>query len=263
MTTAKRASTKRGDREKPLAKRKRLLANFKCNGTHSFKSAYRSANPKAWEINEHSLATFLAELTADKCTDKADLKKIPNLLAHYARVCAAVRAASENNSDAGNAALRALVEQASLNTKQIEVTPPSRVRPIAAYMVRFPLLCASLPSAQGSAYERMKKLGVGLAFPNWHPGARAKADAFAERAAWILDQLSFNGINLSDAAKSWDDFEEKLRNFTLPSLLQDKRISEPLEKLIHNERFPSRIRQRVKDRLVERIRTILGLNKSR
>ena len=204
-------------------------------------------------------------LSREKLTN-ADESTTADLLNMFVRVSRVVRKLTTNRHRLGALAAKMLVEQTYANIEQIHKVPVQRMKPIAAPLPKFPVLASRQPQSSKTISAQLLRLDVGeTRLPGYKPEARWKHDDFGDIAEQIVFQLMAGDPDGPvRAIGDWSHLNRKIRRDILPGMLGDKEYTGLASqiKARGDLKFASRVKERIRGRILDRVRAILGLCRS-
>lgn len=193
----------------------------------------------------------------------ADIAAIPHLLRYFSQLSRAVRLLSASDSPrVANMAGKVLAQEAYENTRHIYSDPNGGMRAVAACLEEFPVLIPSrIPSAK-TLLDRLRTVKAAAELtPDYDSISRSKNDAFAFYAKAILNVLEEEVENIRHISTTkWLPIRKDVEKTLIPLILADKDVVAELSALLSNSdrKYPSRAKQRIKERILARLDAKLG-----
>lgn len=162
-----------------------------------------------------------------------------------------------------NSALITLLQSSVRNINVIHKLDVRQLRKHARYMLEFPVLVHRSATGYSEVTDMIASIQLSDAFGDDSPSLRTKRDIFAAVASEIMDALSVIDEDLTVSIKNWKGIRQLVRNEILDLTFSKAPALEAL--LVENidsksdRGKPGRTKVRIKDRILERMATLSGL----
>lgn len=179
------------------------------------------------------------------------------------RVLEAIWKTAADSHGAGDSALASLIELTTESVRRIHSFGKNRIKVKAAHMKEFPIIVSARLEARDRILGDLQRIELGSALPNVTPKARWTNDDFTQGAELILAELKKQGFDvLGLALRDWAILRTHLREDVLWRFLDDPKNAELCSRLkdqIKGRRTEGAIADRVRERLLDRVHSLLGL----
>ncbi len=163
----------------------------------------------------------------------------------------------------GDMVLKEMLESATTGVRRVHEARQDRVKTLTSRMTEFPMLVSPRLEDRDNLLMKLHKLGVGRELPNLKPIARYKRDEFNDAAEAIIAQMTSEGFEVLELARrGWDTFRKHLRSYVIPRFFEDpknKQLEATLRSEIKGRSGTKAIRDRVIERIADRVHSALGL----
>jgi hypothetical protein len=199
------------------------------------------------------------KVLAGKQLSTSERAALPLLLQRIARSADVLRALSWITPYDEQSARELFVRQTIFQVRLIELLPPEKLFAVSKDLLRFPML-VSPRTSKPDIQTRLETVRLGDAFgPRFKQfDGRWKADYLAEIAVSVLQQkygLPFPRITASGWQKERESIRKIVRDHAAHSFILE--ILKPLFRAEGDRRYPSRLKERVIERVLEKCQWML------
>ncbi len=186
--------------------------------------------------------------------------QIKTLLDHARRVSEAIWAVAKPAGVNDELVLTALVNSARENVQRIHNVKESRMKPIGATMRDFPVLATRSPSFIRNIHGALERVGLLKRSEDPNSSLRGADDDFTQAAIEFRDHLTAQGWEIEAlATQNWDWLRLYLRQDHIDSFLKQGNRGAKLAKQIKLRASEGKIWDKVRERVLDRLNSILGL----
>lgn len=239
------------------------------NPTKALLRRLKDANPSSLPpsnrpITLDEVVVLLAQASSGENLNAAEEAMLPILLRQHERLSELVRklAVDGRPQRVAKVAREALIESTLCDVQALNSMSPAKLRAHARHRTQFPAMAGGHPKWQAEIVRRVSEIKLGDTVTGCHLESRSKLDVFRKEANKIRDRLILQLVDLDRA--EWSSIRP-VASKVLDGLI--KKCPDRFHDLRKLIKTPSdqgnnaRLDARVKERILERLKTAIGANK--